>query len=310
MWTFPVLFSLPNEPKKGVGHGIFKPIHRSTPKAMKQYRIVQNSMPFEGGAAGEEMEWLGWPSGLNSGERELSCPARSKPRLLRAKPSLSLLQQAGEQSRIPGRPGDEAGQPGQLGDAAELGPNRPLWVRFLRFHRLYWQLAAVFLALVAGALAMKKIVDGVIDRTFFPAQVGLPSPPAEKTADRTYQNALVKTRAKAPVAVLPLPIPAAAIRKQLTLVGNEPVKGYYGGIRGLVLTVGNPSPHEVERLEIEVAYFNAAGGMIRTIVLPVKTLAPNSSRRVAVPESRSGKKVSYRISLVYAVQYQSFLREV
>jgi hypothetical protein len=177
------------------------------------------------------------------------------------------------------------------------------------------KIAAVFIGLVLSSFFIKKLVDGVVKKTFDTKKtaVYLPLIPREKVAGKNYQNALVTTIVP-PVTkekeVPPKPARPRDIRKQVKLESNDYTVRYFGGISGLKLTVSNKSRHFVNQVELEINYLKRNGDVIETDTYQIRAMKPHSSQTLSIPPSKKGVKVTCKIMNIYARQYRSFLKEI
>jgi hypothetical protein len=190
-------------------------------------------------------------------------------------------------------------------------------IRFVGFlkEKNTQRIIAVFLGLVLSTFLFKKMVDGLIERTFpveHKSTVISNLSHKERIAGKEYQNALVRVIVPAETKVkkqLPKPAKIQDIKKQVSLKGTQYTVGYFGGISGLKLTISNQSQHFVNRVELEINYLESNGDIIETDTYQIPALKPDSSQTLCVPPSQKGVKVSYRIMNVYAKQY-TLLKEI
>lgn len=176
-------------------------------------------------------------------------------------------------------------------------------------------IAAVFIFLVLGTFLLKKMVDGLVEKTFpveHKAAIISNLVHKEKLAGKEYQNALVtvivppETEKKKQ---LPPPEKIKNIRKQVSLKGTRYTVGYFGGVSGLKLTVSNKSGHLINQVELEIDFLKHNGEIIETDTYQLRYIKAHSSQTLCVPPSRNGVKVKYKIMNIYARQY-SLLKEI
>jgi len=197
----------------------------------------------------------------------------------------------------------------------EFVESKALWLKnFFRKQRAL-KIAAVFIGLVLSAFFIKKLVDGVVEKTFNTEKKAahLPLISKEIVAGKDYQNALVTTvvpSVSKEKKILLKPANPRDIRKQVKLERNDYTVRYFGGISGLKLTVSNKSGHFVNRVELEINYLERNGDVIETNNYQVRAMKPHSSQTLSVPPSKKGVKVTCRIINIYARQYHSLLKEI
>lgn len=192
---------------------------------------------------------------------------------------------------------------------------RSIWSRKILPHTNALNIAAVFIGILFSAVFLKKLVDGLVENQFGPdstaTTIQASLVPVDKVAGKEFQNALVTlVEPKVEKKVLPRPAKPKNIKKQIRVTANEYSTGLFGGINGLELTVANSSPHFVNQVEVEVSYLKPNGEVLHTESFPVKSLRPNSKQTISIPDSKRGKKVTYKVINVYSKQYQSLLKQV
>jgi serine/threonine-protein kinase len=69
----------------------------------------------------------------------------------------------------------------------------------------------------------------------------------------------------------------------------------FGGIRDLHLTVTNDSKFSLDEVVVELQYLKPSEQPLRTDNIRFKSIAPNSSATLKIPDTNRGIKVSYRI---------------
>jgi len=69
----------------------------------------------------------------------------------------------------------------------------------------------------------------------------------------------------------------------------------FGGIRNLYLTVTNNSKYELDNVIVELQYLKPSEEPLRTENIKFKSIAPNASSTIKVPDTNRGIKVAYKI---------------
>ena len=86
-----------------------------------------------------------------------------------------------------------------------------------------------------------------------------------------------------------------SLRDMVTVVSNDYKRVAFGGIRNLYLTVTNNSAYELDHVIVELAYLKPSEEPLRTENISFKSIAPNASATVRIPDTNRGIKVNYRI---------------
>ena len=94
------------------------------------------------------------------------------------------------------------------------------------------------------------------------------------------------------------------IRRLVTVKSNDYVRGAFGGIRGLELTVYNNSNYLLDEVRVELQIMKPSEQPLRTDVITFKNVAANGAVTVKVPDSQRGIRVDYRITNVASKQWQ------
>ena len=94
------------------------------------------------------------------------------------------------------------------------------------------------------------------------------------------------------------------IRRLVTVKSNDYVRGAFGGIRGLELTVYNNSNYLLDEVKVELQIMKPSEQPLRTDVITFKNVAANGAVTVKVPDSQRGIRVDYRITNVASKQWQ------
>ena len=171
------------------------------------------------------------------------------------------------------------------------------------------KLAAVFAGVILGAIVMKKAADDLATAPVESniAQV-ITQPEIPETQD--YQTALVK-EVVTPVEQKPMvrSVKPKDIRSQVKVKANDYRTGVFGGISELELTAINASPHFVDRLTVSVDFMKKNGDLIETKKYTIPSVAPNSTKKLQVPENRRGTKIRISVQQVYSKEYTAALKQ-
>ncbi len=95
-----------------------------------------------------------------------------------------------------------------------------------------------------------------------------------------------------------------SIRDFVSVKNNNYIRGSFGGIRGLELTVYNRSAFLLDEVSIELQIMKPSEQPLRTDIITVKNIGPNGSVTVKVPDSQRGIRADYRITNVESKQWQ------
>jgi hypothetical protein len=87
----------------------------------------------------------------------------------------------------------------------------------------------------------------------------------------------------------------SGISSQVSVKANEYRIVAFGGIRDLHLTVTNDSKFPLDEVVVELQYLKPSEQPLRTDNIRFKSIAPNSSATLKIPDTNRGIKVSYRI---------------
>ena len=114
----------------------------------------------------------------------------------------------------------------------------------------------------------------------------LPSPTKRSTSERS----LVETGRR-------------NIRDFVTVKSNNYVRGAFGGIRGLELTVYNRSGYLLDEVSVELQIIKPSEQPLRTDIITFRNISANGAVTVRVPDSQRGIRVDYRITNVESKQF-------
>lgn len=81
----------------------------------------------------------------------------------------------------------------------------------------------------------------------------------------------------------------------VSVASNDYKRVAFGGIRNLYLTVTNNSKYELDNVIVELQYLKPSEEPLRTENIKFKSIAPNRSATIRVPDTNRGIKVAYKI---------------
>ena len=81
----------------------------------------------------------------------------------------------------------------------------------------------------------------------------------------------------------------------VSVASNDYKRVAFGGIRNLYLTVTNNSKYELDNVIVELQYLKPSEEPLRTENIKFKSIAPNGSATIRVPDTNRGIKVAYKI---------------
>jgi hypothetical protein len=94
------------------------------------------------------------------------------------------------------------------------------------------------------------------------------------------------------------------LRDLVTVQSNNYVRGAFGGIRGLELTVSNNSDFLVDEVSVELQIMKPSEQPLRTDIITFKNIGSNKSITVKVPDSQRGIRVDYHITNIESKQWE------
>jgi len=94
------------------------------------------------------------------------------------------------------------------------------------------------------------------------------------------------------------------IRDFVTVKSNDYVRGAFGGIRGLELTVYNKSGYLLDEVSVELLIMKPSEQPLRTDIITFRNISANGAVTVRVPDSQRGIRVDYRITNVESKQFE------
>lgn len=94
------------------------------------------------------------------------------------------------------------------------------------------------------------------------------------------------------------------LKKMVAIKSNNYIRGAFGGIRNLELTVYNDSHYVLDEVVVELEYIKPSEQPLRTDVVSFKNIAPNGTFTLRVPDSQRGIRVEYKIRNILSRQYE------
>ena len=76
----------------------------------------------------------------------------------------------------------------------------------------------------------------------------------------------------------------------------------FGGIRDLQLTLYNDSKYVLDKVLVELQYLKPSEEPLRIDVITFKSVSPNGSLTIRMPDTNRGIKVRYRILNILSTQ--------
>ena len=86
-----------------------------------------------------------------------------------------------------------------------------------------------------------------------------------------------------------------SLKDLVSVASNDYKRVAFGGIRNLYLTVTNNSKYELDNVIVELQYLKPSEDPLRTENIKFKSIAPNASLTLRVPDTNRGIKVEYKI---------------
>lgn len=93
-----------------------------------------------------------------------------------------------------------------------------------------------------------------------------------------------------------------SLHNQVSVASNDYKIVAFGGIRNLYLTVTNNSKYELDNVIVELQYLKPSEEPLRTENIKFRSIAPNASSTIRVPDTNRGIKVSYKIITIDSKQ--------
>jgi hypothetical protein len=95
-----------------------------------------------------------------------------------------------------------------------------------------------------------------------------------------------------------------SLNKLVSIKTNDYIRGTFGGIRDLKLTVSNNSKYFVDEVKVELQYIKPSQQPLRIDIITFRNLSPNGSVTIKVPDSQRGMRVDYRITRVQSRDWE------
>jgi hypothetical protein len=128
--------------------------------------------------------------------------------------------------------------------------------------------------------------------------------PTDQESTEDYNEPVVeektepRKRANEPKAVMS----SKSITKQVSVKSNDYKIVAFGGIRDLQLTVYNDSKYILDNVTVELQYFKPSMEIVKSETLQFRSVSPNGSLTLRVPDTNRGVKVSYKITNILSTQ--------
>ena len=94
------------------------------------------------------------------------------------------------------------------------------------------------------------------------------------------------------------------IHDMVAIKNNNYVRGTFGGIRGLELTLYNNSNYLLDEVSVELQIIKPSEQPLRTDIITFKNISANATVTVKVPDSQRGIRVEYRITNIESKQWE------
>lgn len=189
--------------------------------------------------------------------------------------------------------------------------SKPVWNKKIFQSSNGASVAAIFIGVVLGAIMIKKMVDGHVS-TIEEQTTALPiiDREIEKTPQENIKNAIVTEIVpvyKTPPSKKTKPV---TIKKQLKIKTNNFKVGLFGGINSLQLTVFNSSAQYVDKVIVSLDYLRPNGVVVQSENVSFSSIKPLGAQTIAIPGSKRGVKLRYKIIKVYSHNFKANEKEV
>ena len=94
------------------------------------------------------------------------------------------------------------------------------------------------------------------------------------------------------------------LRDMVSIQSNNYIRGAFGGIRGLELTVSNNSNYLIDEVSVELQIMKPSEQPLRTDIITFRNIGSNKSITVKVPDSQRGIRVDYHITNIESKQWE------
>ena len=100
-------------------------------------------------------------------------------------------------------------------------------------------------------------------------------------------------------------VPQKSLKEFVTVKSNDYHIVAFGGIRNLQLTVNNDSKYSLDNVLVEVKYLKPNGLPLKDENVYFKSVAPNGSLTIRVPDTNRGMKVTYKVIKIDSKEFKS-----
>lgn len=180
---------------------------------------------------------------------------------------------------------------------------------FSKPHHTIW-LGCVFAGLLLSAGLIKKMVDAYEENaTGLATAAAMPinnmdnelnEPDANQAENAlTTEVVPIDTFTMKPVKKAPKKVD---LKKMVSLEANDYQVGLLGGIKNLRMLVVNNSAFILDKVKFELQYLKPNGEVVKTENMILKSIAPKSSKSMAIPSNKRGVKVTYHITSIQSKQ--------
>jgi len=94
------------------------------------------------------------------------------------------------------------------------------------------------------------------------------------------------------------------LKKLVSVNANDYLRGVFGGIRDLKITVNNRSKFILDAVTVQVQYMKVTNQPLKTETITFKNVNPNDAETIKLPDSQRGMRVVYHITNIESKQFQ------
>jgi hypothetical protein len=94
------------------------------------------------------------------------------------------------------------------------------------------------------------------------------------------------------------------LKKLVSVNANDYLRGVFGGIRDLKITVSNRSKYILDAVTVQVQYMKVTNQPLKTETITFKNVNPNDAETIKLPDSQRGMRVTYHITNIESKQFQ------
>jgi hypothetical protein len=94
------------------------------------------------------------------------------------------------------------------------------------------------------------------------------------------------------------------LKKLVSVNANDYLRGVFGGIRDLKITVNNRSKYVLDAVTVKVEYMKVTNQPLKTETITFKNVNPNDAETIKLPDSQRGMRVTYHITNIESKQFQ------